>query len=106
MSFHAVLGSYVDDAFGGTHGESNSQLMMDSLTITGQRTSTFINPSKSRGPATRLVILGLLYCSLTSTCRLGEAKRKKYLTRISQALKGPITSKQLEKLAGNLGFAA
>ena len=80
--------------------------MMDTLTITGRHTKTFINPSKSEGPARSLVILGLLYCSLTSTCRLGKAKRLKYLTRIYQALHGPCTSDQLEQLAGNLGFAA
>ena len=106
VRFHAVLGSYVDDAFGGTHGLRSTQLMMHTLTISGKRTWTFINPSKTEGPARSLVVLGLLYCSLTCTCRLGPAKRQKYLRRIAEAIQQPVTSEQLEKLAGNLGYAA
>ena len=79
---------------------------MNTLALAGQRTQTFINPAKTEGPARSLVILGLLYCSETRTCRLGKAKRDKYLSRITEAIEQPVTSEQLEKLAGNLGYAA
>ena len=81
--------------------------MMDTLTIVGRVTGTDINPEKTRGPATKLVILGLLYCSVTHSCRLGDAKRSKYLSRITSVISSRrATSKQLEQLAGNLGYAA
>ena len=70
-------------------------------------TATIVNPEKTRGPATSLVILGLLYCSVSQTCRLGEDKQSKYLARIAAMVASPsTTSKELEKLTGNLGFAA
>ena len=86
---------------------AHSQLMMDTLTIVGRATATEINPAKSRGPATELVVLGLLYCSRTHSCRLGDARRAKYMSRIQLVISAPVTtSKQLEQLAGNLSFAA
>ena len=106
VRFHAVLGSYVDNAFGGARSASDTQLMVDTLTLAGKRTQTFINPKKTEGPARSLVILGLLYCSISRTCRLGESKRRKYLARIREAIEQPVTTDQLETLAGNLGFAA
>ena len=106
-SFHSVLGSYVDDAFGGTNSRAHTQIMMETLAIVGRATDTKVNPAKSRGPATKLVILGLLYCSGSRSCRLGDAKRAKYMSRIQLAFSATVTtSKQLEQLAGNLGFAA
>ena len=97
IRFHAVLGSYVDDAFGGTRDSGDTRLMMDTLALAGRRTRTFVNPAKTEGPARSLVILGLLYCSVTRTCRLGKVKREKYLSRISEAIEQPVTSEQLEK---------
>ena len=107
VPYYSVLGSYVDDAFGGTNSQAHSQTMMETVPIVGRATATDINLGKSRGPATKLVILGLLYCSVTRTCRLGDAKRVKYMSRIQVVLSAPVTtSKRLEQLAGNLGFAA
>ena len=80
--------------------------MIDTLTLAGKRTQIFINPKKTEGPAMSLVIRGLLYCSISRTCRLGESKRRKYLVRIREAVEQPVTADQLETLAGNLGFAA
>ena len=81
--------------------------MMDTLTTVGRATATIINPEKTRGPANELVILGLLYCSVTRTCHLGDAKRLKYMSRITAVISSQrTTSKQLEQLAGNLGYAA
>ena len=101
-----MLGSYVDDAFGGTRRAADTQLMIETLTLAGKRTQTLINPKKTEGAARSLVILGLLYCSISRTCRLGESKRRKYLARIREAVEQPVTADQLETLAGNLGFAA
>ena len=107
VPYFSVLGSYVDDAFGGANSQAHSQIMMDTLPIVGRATATKINPAKSRGPATELVILGLLYCSGTRSCRLGDAKRAKYMSRIQSVISAPVTtSKRLEQLAGNLSFAA
>ena len=102
-----MLGSYVDDAFGGARAKHLAQLTMDTLTITGRATGATFNLDKSEGPATELVVLGLLYSSKLQACRLGANKRAKYLERIDQVLSCPVTtSSQLAKLAGNLSFAA
>ena len=80
--------------------------MIDTLTLAGRRTQTFINPKKTEGLARSLVILCLLYWSISRTCRLGESKRRKYLARVREAIEQPVTTDQLETLAGNLGYAA
>ena len=81
--------------------------MIDWLYVVGRATETVFNKEKTRGPATRLVILGLLYCSVTRSCRVGDKKRDKYLARIDLMLVNPTTtSKQLEQVVGNLGYAA
>ena len=81
--------------------------MIDWLYAIGQATGTAFNLAKTRGPATRLVILGLLYCSVTRSCRVGDTKRDKYLKRIYRLLRAPTsTSKNLEQIVGNLGYAA
>ena len=75
--FVAVLGSYVDEAFGDARIRAQAQLMVDNLIMVGLATATIFNPEKTRGSATSLVILGLLSCSVTQTCRLGEDKQTK-----------------------------
>ena len=105
--FHAVLGSYVDDAFGGAHTRSQAQVILDTMMAVGRATATSFNTEKTRGPATRLVILGLLYCSVSQTCRLGKEKQQKYVNRVIAMLGSPVTStKLLEQVTGNLGYAA
>ena len=107
VPFHAVIGSYVDDGFGGARTHAQAQTMIDWLYVVGHATGTVFNRSKTRGPATRLVILGLLYCSVTRSCRVGDKKRGKYLTRIGHLLQNSTTtSKDLEQIIGNLGYAA
>ena len=102
-----MLGSYVDDAFGGAQTRAQEKLVVDTLILIGGMTATIVNPEKTRGPATSLVILGLLYCSVSQTCRLGEDKQSKYLARIAAIVASTsTTSRELEKLTGNLGFAA
>ena len=54
-----------------------------------------------------MVILGLLYNSCTRVCSLDPAKVKKYTQRIEAILEaGGTSSKNLEKIIGNLAFAA
>ena len=84
-----------------------TQLMLNTLLAVGQQTASFFNMDKTRGPARSLVVLGLLFCSISKSCRLGKDKRQKYLSRVSALLAGPTTSsKELEQLIGNLGYAA
>ena len=64
-SFLSVLGSYVDDAFGGARSKDRSLSMIDYIIQAGRATATHFNIPKTRGPATRLVVLGLLICSVT-----------------------------------------
>ena len=107
MSHSAVLGSYVDDGFGGDSTLDKAQVMIDWIYKIGRATSATFNRKKTKGPATRLVILGLLYCSVTQSCRVGDKKREKYLARVNQILQtSSTTSKVLEKVVGNLGYAA
>ena len=81
--------------------------MIDTLIAVGRQTTTFFNKDKTRGPARSLVILGLLFCSISKSCRLEEDKRQKYTSRITAHLAAPeTTSKLLEQLVGNLGYAA
>ena len=81
--------------------------MIDWIYAMGAATGTKFNKSKTRGPATNLVILGLLYCSVTRSCRVGSKKRKKYLARVTDLMMATsTTSKVLEQVVGNLGYAA
>ena len=87
--------------------QDQTQLTIDTLHEVGRQTATFFNMVKTRGPARSLVVLGLLFCSISKSCRLGEDKRQKYLSRIATLLAAPETSsKLLEQLVGNLGYAA
>ena len=87
--------------------QANTQLTLNTLTAVGRQTATFFNSDKTLGPARSLVVLGLLFCSISKSCRLGESKRQKYLSRIAGILAAPETpSKVLEQLVGNLGYAA
>ena len=54
-----------------------------------------------------MVILGLHYCSQKKICKLDPAKVIKYADRLRSMLRaGHTTSKDLERLIGNLEFAA
>ena len=81
--------------------------MIDYLAQAGRATATYFNEPKTRGPATKLVVLGLLFCSVTRSCRVGPDKLTKYLSRINTVIAEPyVLSRMLEQLVGNLGFAA
>lgn len=105
--FLVVLGSYVDDGFGGALTQAKAQMMIDWMHKAGKATGTSFNLPKTCGPATRLVILGFLYCSGSRFCRLGDDKRTKYVSRIDHITSSTsTTSKDIERLVGNLGYAA
>ena len=54
-----------------------------------------------------MVILGLLYNSCSEVCSLDPDKVRKYSDRIEAIVKaGGASSKDLEKITGNLVFAA
>ena len=53
----AVLGSYVDDAFGGDVSYSTAQALIDYVTAAGKRLGALVNLAKTEGPATSMVIL-------------------------------------------------
>ena len=102
-----VLGSYVDDAFGGAQRSKVAQAFVDFISGEGARLGAVINAKKTEGPAASLVILGLLYDARAQVCALDPTKVTKYSDRIRLVIKkGEATSKELEKLVGNLGFAA
>ena len=103
----AVLGSYVDDAFGGDKSYSTAQALIQYITSSGERYGTLVNVSKTRGPAISMVILGLLYRSDLKICALAPKKVKKYSEQITRQLKLRwVTSKDLERMVGRLEFAA
>ena len=103
----AALGSYVDDAFGGTTTRQTATELIHFITKAGDTMATVVNTSRTEGPATAMVILGLHYCSQTKICKLDPAKVIKYSHRLRSMLRaGHTTSKDLERLTGNLEFAA
>ena len=104
---YAVLGSYVDDAFGGALCIDTAQKLINFVSELGASHGAGVNHAKTCGSATSIVILGLLYNSRTRVCSLDTAKVAKYSKRIRMIINnGGTTSKGLEKIIGNLAFAA
>ena len=80
---------------------------MQFITQAGDVMAAIVNASKSEGPATAMVILGLHYCSRVKVCKLDPAKVLKYSDRLRLMLQaGHASSKDLERIVGNLEFAA
>ena len=103
----AVLGSYVDDAFGGDVSYATAQALIDYVTSAGKRHETFVNVAKTEGPAVSMVILGLFYRSDLKICSLAPKKVKKYSEQMVTLLsQGWASSKDLERMVGRLEFAA
>ena len=103
----AVLGSYVDDAFGGDSSYMTAKALIDYVTAAGECHETRVNMTKTRGPATTMVILGLQYSSGYKICSLDPKKVTKYSEQISLLLRqGRVSSKDLERMVGRLEFAA
>ena len=97
----------MDDAFGGDAAYRTAKTFIQFITRAGTKYGTFVNEAKTRGPASSMVILGLLYNSRRKICSLDPAKVDKYSTKISQLLlQVRVTSKDLERMVGRLEFAA
>ena len=103
----AVLGSYVDDAFGGDMTFSVADELIHFATSAGKKHGTLLNMVKTRGPCISMVILGLLYRSDLKICSLDPKKVSKYSEQINAIIRqGWATSKDLERMVGRLEFAA
>ena len=69
--------------------------------------TSIVNVKKTEGPARAMVILGLHYCSRSKVCKLDPDKVVRYSERLRLLLyAGNTTSKELERIVGNLEFAA
>ena len=110
-----ILGSYVDDIFGGPKksqagikaDEVSAKLMFERLITVGDLTGAKMNLKKCYPPARVMEILGFLYDAVNRSCRLSKEKVQKYINRIRNVLKAQyVHYKHLEKLVGNLAYAA
>ena len=77
-----MLGSYVDDAFGGDLSYSTADDLIQYITLAGKEHGAVVNTAKTEGPARLMVILGLLYSSVRKICSLDPKKVLKYSTQI------------------------
>ena len=103
----AVLESYVDDAVGGATTRKLAAKLITFITTMGAKLGTIVNAAKTEGPAKSMVILGFNYNSKSKVCNLDPAKVTKYSDRLRKILnRGKVTSKELERIVGNLQFAA
>ena len=103
----AVLGSYVDDGFGGATSQQLAAKLIVFVTQSGAKLGAVVNMLKTEGPAPALVILGLHYCAQSAVCSLDPVKVARYTGRLNALLAaGRATSKELERIVGNLQFAA
>ena len=97
----------MDDAFGGDSSYATAKALIDYVTAAGESHETRVNVTKTRGPATTMVILGLQYSSYSKICSLDPKKVTKYSEQISLLLRqGRVSSKDLERMVGRLEFAA
>ena len=81
--------------------------MFDVLIAVGELTGTKMNQKKCHAPARIMEILGFIYDAVARSCRLSPEKTKKYINRIVDVLRSPrVKFKNLEKLVGNLTYAA
>ena len=113
-SIPIALSSYVDDFFGGPirsesleKDRNNAKLLLKNLISIGEFTNTRMNIGKCLAPARSMNILGIVFNSKNRTCYLPENKVAKYLGRLQNVKRNKsCTSKELEKLIGNLVFAS
>ena len=113
--FPIVLKSYIDDFFGGPiksnknskNNRSKAELLFESLIAVGELTGAKMNLSKCFAPARVMEILGFVYDAIARSCRLSKKKQHKYINRVMAVLQSTeIEFKKLEKLVGNLTYAA
>ena len=105
----------MDDFFGGPKrswagldaDKIKATLTFKCLIAVGDLTGAKMNLKKCHPPARLMEILGFLYDSIHRACRLSEKKVNKYISRIINVLGSSyVQFKHLEKLVGNLTYAA
>ena len=107
VTWNFALESYVDDVFGGACTYDNALKLKTEIINTGKITTAKVNIKKCHGPSQRLQILGMIYDAKQKRCTLPHAKVSKYTARINAVLSArKITSKECEKLVGNLVWAS
>ena len=103
VSWKFALESYVDDIFGGASTYGQTLQLKTEIIRTGHVTTAKANLKKCHGPCQRLKILGMVYDAIEKHCSLPPTKVTKYIQRIDIILNQKhCTSKELEKLVGNL----
>ena len=111
-TYHPVLGTYMDDIFGGLahdHSYERAMLFRKYICETGASLTIRFNMKETKTPlpSTKQVILGCLYDAINRRIRTAEKKREKYFTRILHVMASRTTSvKEMQQLHGNLNFAA
>ena len=107
-----VLGTHVDDIFGGFKRNGSfepARHFREFMCSTGAfLTITFnLEVSKTPPPAKRQKILGRIFDSVTRRVTTAPDKREKYLVRLRAMCRDATTTRKLlEKLHGNLAYAA
>ena len=106
-NFKFALESYVDDIFGGASTYDQTLQLKNEIIATGQATTAKANRSKCHGPSQKLKILGMMYDATAKRCTLPQPTIERYISRITSILEASsTTSKDLEKLVGNLVWAS
>ena len=107
VAWDFALESYVDDIFGGAATFEQTLKLKNEIIATGYVTTAKANLKKCHGPCQELKILGMLYNAITKRCSLPPGKVIKYISRIDAIIgKNNCTSKEIEKLVGNLVWAS
>ena len=107
VSYKFALESYVDDIFGGAATFKQTMRLKNEIIRTGWATTAKANLKKCHGPSQQLKILGMVYDAVRKRCSLPPSKVEKYILRIDKILRdGTCTSREAEKLVGNLVWAS
>ena len=107
-----ILGSHVDDIFGGFQSNDSYEKALhfrNYMCSTGSSLTVQFNmkATKTPLPSRRQVILGCLWDSTDKHVRTSEKKRSKYMSRIDELLRASVvTVEDLLKIHGNLNYAA
>ena len=107
-----VLGSHVDDIFGGfksTPNVARATHFRGWMCAAGKHLTMKFNmkPKKTPPPARKQTILGRRFNSTTRRITTDRTKREKYLGRVRSMILEPTTTrKKLEKLHGCLSYVA
>ena len=87
--------------------KNQASILKTEVIRTGIVTSARVNFTKCHGPSQLLKILGMIYDAVHRKCSLPPKKVAKYLGRIHEILlTNQTTSKELERLVGNLVWAS